>query len=245
MASASSAVYAGSTRMPLATPKATISGTGPPAAATAARPASSPACVPPLELACTTDRGRSPAASHWRWSSTNAAREPDRAHGRAATDRDGEGPPPAGPQLLGQGVLRDLEGVPGRHPGEVQLGAEEARQELVAGRLGRGVAAQHQVDGPAEASAGRRGHAAVVGLAGADRDQRVRAVRLRRAAQELQLPGLVPTHAEAGEVVALDPQPGAAGQHRSPLQRRGQRGQRHPGWRGQGPVERLEGRHVV
>ena len=76
MASASSAVYAGSTRMPLATPKATISGTGPPAAATAARPASSPACVPPLELACTTDRGRSPAASHWRWSSTNAAANP-------------------------------------------------------------------------------------------------------------------------------------------------------------------------
>ncbi len=171
--------------------------------------------------------------------------EADRADGRAAADRDGEGPPPAGPQLLGQGVLRDLEGVPGRHPGEVQLGAEEARQELVAGRLGRGVAAQHQVDGPAEASAGRRGHAAVVGLAGADRDQRVRAVGLRRAAEELQLPGLVATHAQAGEVVALDPQPGAAGQHRPPLQRRGQRGQRHPGWRGQGPVERLEGGHVV
>jgi hypothetical protein len=173
------------------------------------------------------------------------SREADGADGGAATDGDGEGPPPTGPQVVGQRVLRDLERIPGRHAREVELGAEEARQELVAGRFGRGVAAEHQVDRPAQAGAGRRGHSAVVGLAGADRDQRVRAGRLRRAAEQLQLPGLVASHAQAGQVVTLHPEPGAPRQHRPPLQGSGERGQRHPGRRDQGPVERLEGCHVV
>jgi hypothetical protein len=110
----------------------------------------------------------------------------------------------------------------------VRSGAEQRREELVADRSLRRRAAEHEVDGEAQPRAGRRGHAAVVRLAGTDGDQGVRALGHGQPAQVLELPGLVASHPETRQVVALDPEAGTAGQEWALLQRRGQRGQRRP-----------------
>ncbi len=116
--------------------------------------------------------------------------------------------PDAG-QLVGERLAGDLEFAPVAllRSGEVQMGAEERRQQLVAGgRLGA-IARQHQVDLEPEHRAGGSRHPAVVRLRGTDGDQRARALGHRGAAEELELACLVPAHPEPGEVVALHPEP--------------------------------------
>ena len=131
-------------------------------------------------------------------------------------------------ELGGELLAGDLELAPvvRRAADVVELGAEQRRQQLVAGRPQRPVAGQHEVDLEAEHGAGGGRDPAVVGLLGADGDQGPGAQLERLAAEELQLARLVAAGAEPGQVVALDPQPGAARQPGTALERRRQRRQR-------------------
>ena len=187
--------------------------------------------MPPLDDVCTTAAGRMPAPG--------TARRARRRRRRSRARRVAVLPPigiecgaaPGRGQLVGELLAGDLQLAPvvRRAADVVQLGAEQLGEQLVAGRPVRAVARQHEVHLQAEHGAGGRRHPAVVGLPGADRDERPGAGPQRLAAQELQLAGLVAAGAEPGEVVALDPQAGAAGQARPALQRRRQRRQPRPG----------------
>ena len=107
----------------------------------------------------------------------------------------------------------------------MQVGTEQVRQQLVADQHVGLVAGQHQVGLDAQPGTGRGRHPAVVRLPCADGDQAVRTVGLRLTTEELEFAGLVPAHAEAGQVVALEPQLCTARKPRPTFQRRGQGGQ--------------------
>ena len=111
---------------------------------------------------------------------------------------------------------------------EVQLGAEQRRQREVALQAQGAITRQHEMDVEPQPGAGGGGHPTVVRLRRADRHERPSIRRHSLATQELQLPRLVAAGAEAGEVVALDPQAGTSGQLRSPFERRRKRRQGHP-----------------
>ena len=111
----------------------------------------------------------------------------------------------------------------------MQLRPEQGRQQLVADRGLGPLAGQHEVDLEPQHGTGGGRHAAVVGLRRADRHQRACTGGLCRAAQVLELARLVAAHSEPGQVVALHPQPRAAGQQRPALERRRQG--RQPGTR--------------
>ena len=145
----------------------------------------------------------------------------------AATDRDRVRGRSPRRQLVVELLAGDLQFAPvvRRTAHEVQLGAEQLREQLVPRRVDRARARQDEVDLEAEHGAGGGRHPAVVGLAGSDGDERPGTGAQRLGTQELQLAGLVATGAEPRQVVALDPQPGPAGQARSPLERGRQRRQ--------------------
>ena len=138
----------------------------------------------------------------------------ERTRRGAPADRDRVRCRTVGGELISEGVGGDHQLTPVAlgGAGVVQLGAEQDRQELVAGRALGTLARQHEMHLDAEHGAGGRRQPAVVRLGGADGHERACAGDDRLAAQELQLADLVATHAEAGQVVALDPQPLPAGQ---------------------------------
>ena len=173
--------------------------------------------------------GSMPLPAHWSISSRERRRVAGRADRGRPADRDRERSRAVVLQLLRQRLACDLQLAPRAltGAGEVQLRAEQRRQQLVADRNVGPIARQHEVHLQPEHGTGRRRHPAVVRLSGADRHERARSGGLRRAAQVLQLARLVAAHAEPGEVVALDPQPHATGQQRPTLERRRQR--RQPG----------------
>ena len=155
--------------------------------------------------------------------------------GRVA-ERAGRGAAPDRDRVRRRAVVGERVGqsVSGNHQlapmalvgaGVVQLGTEQRRQELVAGRSLGSVARQHEVNLDPEHGAGRRRQPAVVRLRGADGHERAGAGADRIAAQELQLADLVAAHAQTGQVVALDPQPLPACQPRPALERCGQQRQ--------------------
>ncbi len=159
---------------------------------------------------------------------------------RRVAERTGRGAPPdrnrvrrraVGGERVGQGISGDHQLAPVAlvGTGVVQLGAEQRRQELVARRSLGSVARQHEVHLDPEHGAGRRRQPAVVRLRGADGHERAGAGADRIAAQELQLADLVAAHAQAGQVVALDPQPLPARQLRPALERCRQQRQRRTG----------------
>ena len=202
------------------------------AIASSARPATRPAWVPPLDDVCTIG-GRLDARSR---RTAPSARRTRRAYRRAPV---GVLPPigieygaaPSAASASVSGIARRSQLAPVAVVGTrvVQLGAEQRRQQLVAGRRVGPVARQHQMDLEPEHGAGGRGHPAVVRLRGADGHERAGAGRQRLAAQELELARLVAAHAEPGEVVALDPQPPSARQLGPPLQRCRQQSPAMPG----------------
>ena len=101
-------------------------------------------------------------------------------------------------RAVGQRLAGDLELAPVALAGAgvVHLRAEQQRQQLVADRRRRPVAGQHEMNVEPEHRSGGCGHAAMVGLRRAHRHERPCARGERRAAQELQLAGLVAAHAE-------------------------------------------------
>ena len=202
-----------SSRMPLATAKAITSGTAAPPTAKAARPASRPAWVPPLEVAWTTADGWQPAPALWSTSSTKRGGEPHGTDAVLPPIGMANGRRPAARSSPASASLA-LSSSPSRRSPVVRLGPEQRRQELVACRPLGCRAAEHEVDVQAEPRSGRRGHAAVVRLAGADGDQGVGTLGESHAAEMLELAGLVAAHPQARQVVALHPEPGTAGQQR-------------------------------
>ena len=151
-----------------------------------------------------------------------------RAGRGAAAHRYGIGAPAGRGEIGCQLVLGRFQLVPGTGAGEVGSRSEQRRQQLVAARRGRRLAAEDEVDGQAEPGAGGGRHPTVVGLTRTHGHQRVGAGRQCRTAQQLELAGLVATHAQPGEIVPLDPQAGAAREPWTLLQRSGQGGQPHP-----------------
>ena len=134
--------------------------------------------------------------------------------GGAPADGDRVRHGPVAGELGGELLAGDLELAPvvGRAADVVELGPEHRRQQLVAHRPQWLVAGHHEVDLEAEDGAGGSRDPAVVGLLGPDGDQRPGAELERLAAEELQFARLVAPGAEPGQVVALDPEPDAAGQ---------------------------------
>ena len=142
----------------------------------------------------------------------NVAEHADRA---GAADRDHVGMFASGTQ--GSHDLGDHRSLvrAGCHPGvvggadEVNLGAKEMVEQQVALDLGR-VRSRGQDEARAEPDhpARRCRHPGVVGLHATGRDEHRGAFAQRIGDEELQLAGLVPPAGEAGEVVALDEDPG-------------------------------------
>ena len=184
--------------------------------------------MPPLDDVNTTWSGRTPATSSWSSSSRNAAAYPSAPIAVLPPIGMAYGRSPSAKSCSVDGLPLDLQLTPVAlgGSGEVQLGTEQRRQQLVAGG-GRGaVTGEHEVHLETESSTGSSGHPTVVRLRRADRDERLRAAGDGVTAEELELARLVATATETGEVVALDPQPRPAVEHRTRLQRRGEGGER-------------------
>ena len=120
--------------------------------------------------------------------------------------------------LLGHGLHRGVHVATARTVpdlGAVEPVEQDVAVVLVVGILG--VDAMLEQDDAAHAELGRDGGglAAVIGLDGALGDHRVGALGLGVGHQELELAGLVAAGAEAGAVVALDPELRAAQQLRA------------------------------
>ncbi len=149
---------------------------------------------------------------------------------RAPADRDRVGRQAVGGELGRQLLPGDLQLAPVvvGTTDEVQLGTEQRRQREVALESCRTIPREHEVDVETQPGTGGGGHPAVVRLRRADRDERPSARGNRLGTQELQLARLVAAGTEAGEVVALHPEAGTAGQLRSAFERRRQRRQGNP-----------------
>jgi hypothetical protein len=92
----------------------------------------------------------------------------------------------------------------------------------------------------AQGACGCCGQPAVIGLCGTDGDQHVRPLLASRCAKEFELPDLIPPQPQAGQIIALDPEPCTARRDRSSFQRGGQ-----PGEPCSGQVWQCPGRTLV
>ena len=111
-----------------------------------------------------------PTAAHCSISSTNAAAYPSAPVAVLPPIGIAYGAAPSSASCVGQGVGGDHQLAPVAlvGTGVVQLGTEQRRQELVAGRTLGSLARQHEVHLDPEHGAGRRRQPAVVRLCGAD-----------------------------------------------------------------------------
>ena len=103
--------------------------------------------------------------------------------------------------------------------GEVQLGTEQHRQELVPGCHVWFVARQDQMNFHAEPGTRSSSHPAVIRLCCTDRNQRPSADRKCITAQEIKLASFVASPAEPCQIVPFDPQPRSPGNDRALFQR--------------------------
>ena len=105
------------------------------------------------------------------------------------------------------------------------MSPESIGQELVPLEHRRAIAGQYEMGLDAENGTGGGRHSTVVRLTGTHRDETCRTGRHGVTTEELQFAGLVATHAQAGQIVALDPQSGTVGKARTLLDWRWQGGQ--------------------
>ena len=127
---------------------------------------------------------------------------------RRATERHGVRASPGVAEPVGLARRWPPRGRSSRaDPAHTMSGREELVEHHVAGGLVGRLGAEDDRAGEAEVVGGRRGHAHVVGLPTAAGHERVAALVEGVGAQVLELAHLVPTTAEAREVVPLHPEP--------------------------------------
>ncbi len=137
---------------------------------TSAHPAMSPACVPPDDVAWTMTSGLTPDCREF----DDAAGEAERAGRRGRAERHDERAAAGSAHFRGDPLHHRRPILATGHV--TDLGAEESVQSRVRGRLSLSRPVQHEHDFQPERGARGRGHARVIRLHAAARDERVGAV---------------------------------------------------------------------